>query len=253
MTATGPSAAALARHPHLAEPRPPERPWRVDCHVHTMWSGDSTTTPEELATATVEAGIDVLCITDHSTIAGALRLAEELPCRVVIGQEQRTPEGEIIGLFLSERIPPGCRSASEAARIVREQGGLVYVPHPFDPLRHRVGEETLRRLVDEELVDIVEARNGKTSLEALNEEAAAFCRATGVAAGGGSDAHVPEAIGAAYIEMPSFDDASEFLVALRNSSRVVGHHFDSARPWRARIVPSIGSTGARQVPGPGAS
>lgn len=186
-----------------------------------------------------ETTLDVLCITDHSTVAGALRLASELPCRVVVGQEQRTPEGEIIGLFLTERIPPGCRSASEAARVVRDQGGVVYVPHPFDPLRHRVGEKVLRRLVGEGLVDVVEARNGKTSLESRNSEAASFCASTGTAAGAGSDAHVPEAVGAVYVEMARFEDAAGFIAALRAGARVVGHHFDSARPWRARIVPSV--------------
>jgi predicted metal-dependent phosphoesterase TrpH len=234
------SEAALARHPHLGAPRPFAGALRVDCHLHTMWSGDSTTTPEELALAVTESGIDVLCITDHSTIFGAVRLADELSdrCQVIVGQEQRTPEGEIIGLFLSERIPPGCRSAAEAAGIVREQGGLVYVPHPFDPLRHRVGGDVLERLAGEGLVDVIEARNGKTSLESLNEEAAAACVRLGVAAGAGSDAHVPEAIGAAYVEMGAFEGAAEWLTALQ-AATVVGHHFDSARPWRARVVPSV--------------
>jgi predicted metal-dependent phosphoesterase TrpH len=232
--------AAIARHPHLGAPRSFEGALRVDCHLHTMWSGDSTTTPDELAEAVVESGLDVLCITDHSTIAGAVRLARELAscCQVVVGQEQRTPEGEIIGLFLSERIPPGCRSASEAARVVHEQGGLVYIPHPFDPLRHRIGHDVLDRLAGEGLVDIIEARNGKTSLESLNEEAAATCLRLGLGAGGGSDAHVPEAIGAAYVEMGAFGGPAEFLAELREGV-VVGHHYDSARPWRARIVPSV--------------
>ncbi len=233
-----PTDEAVARHPHLGEARSTAQSLRVDCHMHTMWSGDSTTTPDELAAAVVATGIDVLCITDHSTIAGAVRLATELPCRVVIGQEQRTPEGEIIGLFLTERIPPGCRSAAEAARVVRDQGGLVYVPHPFDPMRHRLGLSALEVLAFEGLVDAIEARNGKTSLESLNAEAAAACVRLGVAAGGGSDAHVPDAIGAAYVEMPPFEGPSDFLAGLK-TGRVIGHHFDSARPWRARVVPSV--------------
>ncbi len=213
---------------------------RVDCHVHTMWSGDSTTTPDELAGAVVTSGIDVLCITDHSTIDGALRLADELPCRVVVGQEQRTPEGELIGLFLTEKIPAGCRSATEAAQAIRSCGGLVYVPHPYDPMRHRLAGGVLERLAGEELVDVVEVRNGKTPLESLNEEAASACRRLDLAAGGGSDAHVPEAIGAVYVETPDFNGPREFLVALRApETQVVGHHFDGARPWRARVVPSV--------------
>lgn len=232
-----PSASAVTRHPHLGTPRPPGTV-RVDCHSHTMWSGDSTTTPDELAAAVEESGIDVLCITDHSTIAGALRLGAELPCRVVIGQEQRTPEGELIGLFLAERIPPGQRSVEDVAHAIRAQGGLVYVPHPFDPMRHRLAEAALERLCEEGLVDVIEARNAKTSLESLNAEAAAACARFGVAAGAGSDAHVPEALGAAYVEMPDFDGPTEFLELLGSAS-VVGHHFDSARPWRSRIVPSV--------------
>jgi len=210
---------------------------RVDCHVHTMWSGDSSTTPDELATAVAEAGIDVICITDHGTINGARRLASELDCRLVIGQEQRTPEGEVIGLFLSERIPPGCRSAREAALHIRRQGGLVYLPHPYDPLRHRIDPKALERLAAEGLVDLIEARNAKTSLEHLNEEAAAAARRWGLAAGAGSDAHVPEAVGAAYVEMADFEGVAGFLRAVAGG-RVVGHHFDHARPWRQRIVPS---------------
>ncbi|MGH9296382.1 MAG: PHP domain-containing protein [Acidimicrobiales bacterium] len=210
----------------------------MDCHLHTMWSGDSTTTPDELAAAVADTGIDVLCITDHSTVTGAASLALQLPCRVVVGQEQRTPEGEIIGLFLSERIPAGCRSASEAAAAVRAQGGLVYVPHPFDPLRHRLVDGVLERLCEEGLVDVIEARNGKTSLGSMNDEAAAACVRYEVAAGAGSDAHVPDAVGAVYVEMPDFDSPECFLASLRNGV-VIGHHFDSARAWRARVVPSV--------------
>lgn len=210
----------------------------MDCHLHTMWSGDSTTTPDELAAAVAAAGIDVICITDHSTLKGALRLADELDCRVVVGQEQRTPEGEVIGLFLSEPIPPGLRSAEGAARHVRRQGGLVYIPHPFDPLRHHLVRPALERLAGEGLIDVIEARNAKTSLESRNAEALAACRRLGVLAGAGSDAHVPEAVGAAYVEMDSFDGCEGFLGSLATGV-VVGHHYDSARPWRPRIVPSL--------------
>ncbi|MGD0084565.1 MAG: PHP-associated domain-containing protein [Acidimicrobiales bacterium] len=210
---------------------------RVDCHLHTMWSGDSTTTPEELAAAVHESAIDVLCITDHGTINGALRLSGELDCRVVIGQEQRTPDGEVIGLFLSERIPSGCRNAREAAEHIRAQGGLVYVPHPYDPLRHRLNRDVLEQLAADGLVDLVEARNAKTSLEHLNAEAAATAARLGLAAGAGSDSHVPDAIGAAYVEVGWYEGAAGFLEVVRRG-RVVGHHFDRARSWRGRIVPS---------------
>lgn len=232
-----PSEEAVRRHPHLGEPSPPGS-LRVDCHLHTMWSGDSTTTPDELAEALASAAIDVACITDHSTIRGALRLAGSLDCRVVVGQEQRTPDGELIGLFLTEPVPAGLRDAEAAARAIRAQGALVYVPHPFDPMRHRLRAAAFERLAGEGLLDIVEVRNAKTSLESLNEEARAAADRFGLAAGAGSDAHVPEAIGAAYVEMPEFDGPKSFLGGLA-AGVVKGHHFDSARPWRARVVPSL--------------
>ncbi len=222
-------------HPHLAAA--PPRGWvRVDLHSHTMWSGDATTTPEELEEAVTAAGIDVLCITDHGTINGARKLADRLPCRVVVGEELRTVAGELIGLFLTERLPFGLPPAVMAERI-RAQGGLVYVPHPFDPSRHCLREAELVDLASKRLIDAVEVFNAKTPLTSLNERAAAFASEHGLPGGAGSDAHVPEALGAAYVEMPDFDGPASFLASLAEG-RIVGHHFDRARPWRARIVPS---------------
>lgn len=222
-------------HPHVAE-RPRSGWVRVDFHSHTMWSGDATTTPDELEEAVAAAGLDVLCITDHNTIAGALALRDRLPCRVVVGEELRTGVGEIIGLFLTEQLPRGLR-LGEAVERIRSQGGLVYVPHPFDPTRHCLREAELTGLAASGAIDAVEVLNAKTSLRSLNDRAAAFAADHGLAAGAGSDAHVPEALGAAYVEMPDFDSPADFLDSLRRGT-VVGHHWDGARPWRARIVPS---------------
>ncbi len=231
-----PSAAAIERHPHLADELPDG--WvRVDCHSHTMWSGDCTTTPEELLAAVTEAAIDVLCITDHNAIAGAVELLDELPCRVVIGEELRVGSGEIIGLFLEERLPQGI-GLIEAATRIRAQGGVVYIPHPYDPMRNCLKSEDIDLLVAEGLVDGIEGRNGKTSLESLNAKAADYGVANDLFVGAGSDAHVPDAIGAAYVEMPDFADPAQFIASARQG-RIVGHHFDKPRRWTPRIVPSI--------------
>ncbi|MEZ5215961.1 MAG: PHP domain-containing protein [Ilumatobacteraceae bacterium] len=235
-----PRSEAIARHPHLADPCPPG--WvRVDLHSHTMWSGDSTTTPDELERSIAESGLDVLCITDHQAIAGAAQLTDrlaDLGCRVVVGEELRTHAGEIIGLFLTERIPAGT-PPRHAAEMIRDQGGVVYVPHPFDPMRRNLAEPALDELVEAGLVDALEVLNAKTSLRSLNERAAAYAREHELLAGAGSDAHVPDALGAAYVQMPDFDGPQDFLVALA-SAQVVGHHWDLPRPWSPRIVPSTG-------------
>ena len=120
---------------------------RVDLHSHTMWSGDSTTTAEELEEARGQLGLDVLCITDHNAVKGAKELSGRLPCRVVVGEELRTHAGEIIGLFLTEHVPFGV-PPGDAARLIRDQGGVVYVPHPFDPMRRNLAEPALVALVE---------------------------------------------------------------------------------------------------------
>ena len=227
--------SAIERHPHLAAERR-HGAVRVDLHSHTMWSGDSTTTPDELVASVEAAGLDVLCITDHNALAGALALRDALPCRVVVGEELRTPKGEVIGLFLTERIPAGTGHI-DAAEAIRDQGGLVYIPHPFDPMRRNLEETALRDLADLGLIDAVEVLNSKTSLDGLNRKAFEFAEEHDLAAGAGSDAHVPDAIGAAYVEMDDFTDAPSFLRSLRRGL-VVGHHWDRPRPWAPRIVPS---------------
>ena len=231
-----PSPEAVARHPHLAA-RQPDGRLRVDLHTHTMWSGDSTTTPDEFAAAIDASGLDVVCITDHNAIDGAVALRDRLACRVIVGEELRTAAGEIIGLFLTRRIPMGI-SHVDAAKAIRDQGGVVYIPHPFDPLRRNLTEAALYELAEDDLIDAVEVLNAKTSLSSLNRRAAEFAAEFGIVAGAGSDGHVPDALGAAYVEMADFATPMEFLASLSNSA-VIGHHWDEPRPWSPRIVPSV--------------
>lgn len=207
-------------------------------HTHTMWSGDCTTTPDEIAEVLAEGAIDVVCITDHNTVSGALALRDRLPVRVVVGQEVKTSVGEMIGLFLTERVPHGVKPL-EAADRIHEQGGLVYVPHPYDPMRTCLRHDAIDELAEAGAIDAIEVINGKTSLAHLNAKAAETASRFGLASGAGSDAHVPLAYGAACVEMGDFEDgdAVGFLAALHQGVPM-GHHWDRARPWKARIVPS---------------
>ena len=207
-------------------------------HMHTMWSGDATTTPDELHEALAESRIDVLCITDHGTTNGAMKLAQELGCRVIVGEEVRSGSGEIIGLFLDQRVPAGLKS-HEVVEHIRNQGGLVYIPHPFDPMRHCLNEDVLAGLARDGGVDAIEVLNAKVSLSSLNRRAADFAAEHDLPGGAGSDAHEPSAIGAAFVEMPDFPDGDPdaFIASLRRG-RVVGHHYDAPRRWRPRVVPS---------------
>ena len=114
-------------------PRAPAGQVRVDCHLHTVASGDAVLTLEQLAERAQQAGLDVVCITDHNVTSAAIAATErDLGVRVIVGEEIRTPDGDVIGLFLAERIPYVLPLAEVVGRI-RTQGGLVYAPHPFEP------------------------------------------------------------------------------------------------------------------------
>lgn len=227
---------AATLHPHLSVPRAPGAV-RVDMHLHTCYSGDAVTTLDELAERIESSRIDVCCVTDHHAVRGALDLLErELECRVIVGEEIRTTAGELIGLFLSERIPFGLSPDETVARI-RDQGGVVYVPHPFDPTRHALRESVLRGLCASGSIDALEVFNAKVSLGHLNRCAADLAAETRIPGGAGSDAHDPAGVGAAYVEMPAFDGPADFLERLPEGL-VIGHHFDRARRWTPRIIPS---------------
>jgi predicted metal-dependent phosphoesterase TrpH len=213
---------------------------RVDCHLHTVASGDAVTTLDQLAERAVADRIDVVCITDHNETRAAIEAAAAWngPVRVIVGEEIRTQAGEIIGLFLTERVPYVLPLAEVVTRI-RAQGGLVYLPHPFDLVRDSLGAAA-DRLCADGMADIVEVFNAKIADQQLNERAADLARRWGLPAGAGSDAHDPPGIGAAYLEMPDFDGPASFLKAL-TSARVVGEYREHALRFPRHGTASSGS------------
>ncbi|HEX5725786.1 MAG TPA: PHP domain-containing protein [Longimicrobiaceae bacterium] len=191
----------------------PPRLLRVDMHVHTRASADSLNSPAGVLAALDARGIDRVVIADHDRMDGALRLHALAPERVLVGEEVRTREGpDIIGIFLTEPIPRGTPLRETCERI-RAQGGVVYVPHPFDT-RRRGGGPLLESVA--ELVDAVEAHNARTWKPGVNELGEQWARERGKALGAGSDAHTLGEIGTAYVEVPPFEPRREsFLAALR--------------------------------------
>jgi predicted metal-dependent phosphoesterase TrpH len=206
---------------------------RVDCQVHTVYSGDATTTLDQLAARIGRIGLDAVCITDHNTLDGALAaLHRDLGARVIVGEEVRTPAGEVIGLFLTERVPY-VLPLLEAASRIRAQGGIVYAPHPCDRLRTGVGEAGLERLAEAGLLDVVEVFNSKVRHAEDNDAAAAIARRLGVPGGAGSDAHDPDGVGAAYVEIPDFTGPRDFVDRL-HAARVLGGFREHARRYAPR-------------------
>jgi predicted metal-dependent phosphoesterase TrpH len=195
---------------------------RVDCHLHTAVSGDAVTSIDELAERVEQERLDVVCITDHNVTTAAVAAAErDIGARVIVGEEIRTRDGDVIGLFLTERIPYVLPLA-EVTGLIRAQGGLIYLPHPFDPGRSSLGL-VAEQLCAHGLADVVEVFNAKISDQSLNEQAAQLAARFGLPGGAGSDAHDPDGIGAAYLEMPDFDGPREFLTSLAQAE-ITGEH-----------------------------
>ncbi len=187
---------------------------RVDMHMHTRRSSDSLNEPDAVVRAALARGVDIVCITDHNEIGAALELKARHPAHVIVGEEVKTAERvDIIGLWLGERIPKRT-PARETCQRIHEQGGIVYVPHPYAPGKGGGGK--ILEVV-EDLVDAVEGFNGRIHDPALNERAVAWARARGLPLGAGSDAHALFEVGRTYIEVPAFDDTpAAFLAALRD-------------------------------------
>jgi predicted metal-dependent phosphoesterase TrpH len=139
---------------------------------------------------------------------------------VVVGEEVMTKAGELIGLFLKEQVPSGL-TPLDAAGQIKDQGGLVYLEHPYDRTRRHLTEDGIEELSD--LVDIVEVFNGRSD-EKANLRAAELCATLGAAPGAGSDAHTIREIGSVYVEMEDFDSAPDFLAKLRKAKIVVGRN-----------------------------
>ena len=212
----------------------PVRPgWvRVDCHLHTVASGDSVLTLEELADRARQAGLDAVCVTDHNVTHAAVAAAErDLGVRIIVGEEIRTRDGDVIGLFLTERIPY-VLPLDEVIGLIRGQGGVVYVPHPFDQVRSSLGA-VLPALCAEGAVDVIEVFNAKIADPALNARALSLARSFGLPGGAGSDAHDAPGVGAAYLDMPDFDGPASFLAALAEA-RVTGEFRDHAPRYPRR-------------------
>ena len=175
---------------------------RTEFHVHTNASHDSLMGGSALLRMCKKKGIDCVAITDHKEIEGAMAvkpLLEDNGVHVIVGEEVFTSEGEIIGLWLSERIEPGL-TPDQTVSEIRRQGGFVCVPHPYDEKRYMtvLAREALFRIAFD--VDCIETHNGR-NVDARfdDEQEAAYAQAAAINPDIrrviGCDAHCPFEIG----------------------------------------------------------
>jgi glycosyltransferase involved in cell wall biosynthesis len=188
----------------------------VDLHMHTDHSNDCATPVEVLLAEARARGLGAIAVTDHNEISGALEArAKASGVKVIVGEEVKTAEqGEVIGLFIEDKIPRGMTLEETIAEIKR-QGGLVYVPHPFDRMHSVPDYEHLLSVIDD--VDAIEVFNPRIAIAEFNEEAVRFAAKYRIPAGAGSDAHVPQGLGSVRIRMRDFDGPDEFLESLRDA------------------------------------
>jgi len=193
----------------------------ADFHCHTRHSRDSRLGEERFVELALERGLTHVAVTDHDTIEGSVavrRAAEALGVAdrltVILGQEVSSADGEIIGLFIGATVPPGL-SAEETADAIRAQGGLVSVPHPFDPFRRaHLRADALERMAASGRIDAVEVFNSRVTFSRHNQQAADFAARHGVPGVACSDSHTALEVAMSFNALPVFTSAEELRAEL---------------------------------------
>ena len=189
---------------------------RYDLHIHTCYSYDSNLSLEQLTSAVLRKGLDGIVVLDHDEIEGALRLRETAPFQVIVGEEIGSVHGGIGALFIEQRIPPHLTAEHTIARI-REQGGLVFIPHPLSrAVPGRIHEPKLYEIISQ--VDVIEGYNARAPHPADDRRARDLASKHGLPLAAGSDAHFAPEVGHAYTEMAGFETPSQFLTSLRDAT-----------------------------------
>ena len=190
---------------------------RVDLHLHSHFSPDGRSSLDELVLRCIECGLDRIALTDHNTVEGALKLAQMAPELAIVGEEAKTREGEVIGLFITGLISPYLQ-AEDVMDMIHGMGGLTYMPHPLDRRRSNFRAERIVELADR--IDIIETYNAWCE-PAANQAAARLAGELGKVAATGSDSHAAHELGRSWMEIEDYTDPQDFLDKLRHARHVV--------------------------------
>jgi len=201
--------------------KPPTKQAFADFHIHTRFSRDSILTEQKFIEKAVERGLTHVAVTNHNNIEGAIAVRDKVAqmgltnkLTVILGEEISTADGEVVGVFLTKTIPRGL-SANETADEIHRQGGLVSIPHPFDPFRgSHIREGPLRNLAEVGKIDMVEVFNCRITFQRHNEEAAEFANRYNLPGIAASDSHSSFEVAMAFNAMPAFDTADELKALL---------------------------------------
>jgi predicted metal-dependent phosphoesterase TrpH len=204
--------------------RPPTQQAFADFHIHTRFSRDSILTEEKLIAKAIERGLTHVAITNHNNVEGAIAVRDKVTelglqdkLTVILGEEVSTADGEVVGIFLERTIPRGL-SANETADEIHRQGGLVSIPHPFDPFRGaHIREGPLRNLAEIGKIDMIEVFNCRVTFQRHNDEAAEFAKRFGITGIAASDTHSSFEVAMAFNAMPAFDSADALRASLEEN------------------------------------
>ena len=192
---------------------------KVDLHMHTHFSHDSGAPSRSIVDRCIRTGLNYIAVTDHNTLSGALEVQSLAPFPVIVGEEIKSASGDIIGLFLKEEVPKDL-PAIDTVRAIKDQSGLVMIPHPFDRLRpSAIDGDALTEILPH--VDIMEAFNAHDLLMRDNHRAAAFTQEHGLVAAAVSDSHTPLELGRTYMEVPEFDGTAQGFKEALSQARLV--------------------------------
>ena len=188
---------------------------KADFHIHTKYSMDSQSELEDIIKRCQKLGIDCVAIADHDAVEGGLKMLEITPFKVIVAEEILTFSGEVMGMFLKKRIASGIPLETAIAAI-KEQGGLVSIPHPFDPVRGlRLNADEFNKLVTQ--IDLIEVFNARVLSPQTNSKSLHFAREYNLPGVAGSDAHTISEIGNVFVELNDFNTPAEFLAALKQA------------------------------------
>lgn len=187
--------------------------YKVDLHTHSEASPDGGITRAQYARALASGLLDCIAVTDHNHIDFALLLQQELGDKIIVGEEIMTTAGEIVGLYLAELVPAGL-TPEETVQRIRAQGGLVYIPHPFETIRKGLHPAVLESIAHD--VDMIEVCNGRAFAQNRSEQAYVWAKLNRVIGAASSDAHGYRGLGKTYSvlkEYPSRDNLLSLAAA----------------------------------------
>ncbi len=203
--------------------------FKIDLHTHSVASKDGGITADQYARILNTNVLDMIAVTDHNEIEFAVALKERLGDRIIVGEEIMSTEGEIVGLYLTERVAPQL-SPSETVKEIKRQGGIVYIPHPFESIRKGLHPGAMDELADQ--LDIVEVCNGRAFLQNRSAQAVVWAKFNRVTGAASSDAHGVRGLGKTYTDVPELPERSSLVTLLEQGIPV------TSRPsMRALLYP----------------